>query len=191
MPSGKGGKGGKGGKVGAGKSKKAPQSRSMRAGLQVFPLFIGPILIKRAVPSWKDPQIPEGQSVFQAQSGSHLRCLWSSYSRVPHSWSAWTGWKCYQGTQCEENHPKTPATGHQRRWGTGHFDQGHNRWRRSHSQSPPGNSHKADFQKAWSPRRIIKKKIQGLNFCWISSKIPLSPFFFQSNEWFWFYDFFV
>merc|ERR1712021_225969 len=36
MP-GKGGKGGKGGKFGAGKSKRAPQSRSARAGLQ-FPV---------------------------------------------------------------------------------------------------------------------------------------------------------
>jgi histone H2A len=35
MTSGKGGKGGKGGKVRAGKSKKNPQSRSLRAGLQV------------------------------------------------------------------------------------------------------------------------------------------------------------
>ena len=33
------GKGGKGGKVGAGKSKKAPLSRSVRAGLQVIPLL--------------------------------------------------------------------------------------------------------------------------------------------------------
>jgi histone H2A len=32
----KGGKGGKGGKVGQGKSKKAPQSRSLKAGLQVL-----------------------------------------------------------------------------------------------------------------------------------------------------------
>ena len=35
--SGKGGKGGKGGKFGAGKSKRAPQSRAARAGLQ-FPV---------------------------------------------------------------------------------------------------------------------------------------------------------
>ena len=36
------GKGGKGGKVGSGKSKKAPQSRSVRAGLQVrfFPFAL-------------------------------------------------------------------------------------------------------------------------------------------------------
>jgi len=33
------GKGGKGGKVGAGKSKKAPLSRSVRAGLQVRQFF--------------------------------------------------------------------------------------------------------------------------------------------------------
>jgi len=33
---GKGGKGGKGGKVGAGKSKRAPTSRSVKAGLQVY-----------------------------------------------------------------------------------------------------------------------------------------------------------
>ena len=32
---GKGGKGGKGGKVGAGKAKRAPTSRSVKAGLQV------------------------------------------------------------------------------------------------------------------------------------------------------------
>lgn len=43
MPAGKGkgsGKGGKGGKVGTGKSKKAPQSRSLKAGLQVRFYFL-------------------------------------------------------------------------------------------------------------------------------------------------------
>ena len=45
------GKGGKGGKVGSGKSKKAPLSRSVRAGLQVtliWPFFVTCFL----VPSW-------------------------------------------------------------------------------------------------------------------------------------------
>ena len=42
MVSGKGGKGGKGGKAISGKNKKAPQSKSARAGLQVnnFNLFL-------------------------------------------------------------------------------------------------------------------------------------------------------
>ena len=45
------GKGGKGGKVGAGKSKKAPQSRSVRAGLQVT-IICCIYLISLLVPSW-------------------------------------------------------------------------------------------------------------------------------------------
>jgi len=59
MAYGKGlGKGGKGGKVGSGKSKKAPLSRSVRAGLQVTIIstfFVTCFL----VPSWKNPQILE------------------------------------------------------------------------------------------------------------------------------------
>merc|ERR1711976_101603 len=47
---GKGGKGGKGGKVGAGKSKRAPTSRSIKAGLQ-FPVGRIHRLLKKRVAS--------------------------------------------------------------------------------------------------------------------------------------------
>ncbi len=52
------GKGGKGGKVGSGKSKKAPQSRSVRAGLQVRTFTLATIFIP-IVPSGQNSQILE------------------------------------------------------------------------------------------------------------------------------------
>jgi hypothetical protein len=52
---GKGGKGGKGGKIPSGE-KKGPQSRSAKAGLQVFPHH------NEIVPCWKNSQILKVQS---------------------------------------------------------------------------------------------------------------------------------
>ena len=70
------GKGGKGGKVGAGKSKKAPLSRSVRAGLQVRPFSpkcASDVLTMIIVPSWKNPQILETACPTKKQSWCHGR----------------------------------------------------------------------------------------------------------------------
>jgi hypothetical protein len=67
----KSGKGGQGGKVG--NDKKAAQSRSARAGLQVQ---------SSAVPSGEDTPYAEGQGHGAKQSWGHSRSLLGGHSRV-------------------------------------------------------------------------------------------------------------